>query len=304
MKIWTMTSSIRKYFNTGKRSLYLFVIPITLYLIFFFLYPVVYEIYISFFDFSLGSPKTFVGLQNYVFMAHDEQFLHSLVTTVIFVVSAVSAELVLGLGMALLLNHESRIMGIIRTAILIPTVFTPLVAGLVWKALYHPDLGVISYYLRLLGIPIGRGLTVERSTALFSVILVDIWEWSPLVAIIILAGLKNLPKEPYEAAAIDGASSSQMFRYVTLPLLRPVIVVALLIRSLDALKVFDIIWAITGGGPGTATTVANLRIFQVGVQQLRVGYASALSNVLLVISVLAGVFFIRALYSREYGGVQ
>ncbi len=299
-----MISSVREYFNTGKRSLYLFIIPITLYLILFFLYPVLYQLYVSFFDFSLGSAKTFVGLNNYVLMARDEQFLHSLVTTAIFVVSAVSAELILGLGTALLLNYESKIMNVIRTVILIPTVFTPLVAGLVWKALYNPDLGVISYYLRVLGIPIGRGLTVERSTALFSVILVDIWEWTPLIVIIILAGLKSLPKEPYEAGAIDGASSSQLFRYVTLPLLRPTIIVAVLIRSMDALKIFDIIWAITGGGPGTATTVANLRIFQVGVQQLRVGYASALSNVLLVMSVLVGVFFIHVLYSEKYGGVR
>jgi len=303
-KGWTVISSVKEYFNTGKRSLYLFIIPITVYLIFFFLYPVIYELYVSFFDYSLGSAKTFVGLHNYVLMAHDEQFLHSLLTTVIFVVCAVGAELLLGLGTALLLNYEGRIMNIIRTVILIPTVFTPLVAGLVWKALYNPDLGVISYYLRVLGIPIGRGLTVERSTALFSVILVDIWEWTPLIVIIILAGLKSLPKEPYEAGAIDGASSSQLFRYVTLPLLRPTIIVAVLIRSMDALKIFDIIWAITGGGPGTSTTVANLRIFQVGVQQLQVGYASTLSNVLLVMSVLVGVFFIHVLYSEKYGGVR
>jgi multiple sugar transport system permease protein len=282
----------------------LFVIPIALYLVVFFLYPVIYNIYISFFDYSLGSPKTFIGLQNYVAMAHDTQFLHSLLTTAVFVIAAVLAELVLGLGIALLLNYESKMMSIIRTLILIPTVFTPLVAGLVWKALYHPDLGVITYYLRALGMPIGRGLTVERSTALLSIILVDIWEWTPLMIIIILAGLKSLPKEPYEAGAIDGASTWRLFQYITLPLLRPTIMVALLIRAMDALKIFDIVWAITGGGPGTATTVANLRIFEIGVQQLRVGYASALSNVLLVMGVLVGVLFVQILYSKRYGSVR
>ena len=245
-----------------------------------------------------------MGLRNYVLMAHDAQFLHSLLTTGIFVVSTVSAELLLGLGIALLLNYESRTMDMIRTLILVPTVFTPLVAGLVWKALYNPDLGVVSYYLRAIGLPIGRGLTVERATALLSVILVDIWEWTPLMVIIILAGLKSLPKEPYEAGSIDGASGWQLFQYITLPLLRPTIIVATLIRTMDALKIFDIVWAITGGGPGTTTTVANLRIFQVGVQQLRVGYASTLSNVLLIASVIIGMFFIRVLYSQKYGGVQ
>jgi len=283
-----------------RRSLYLFLVPLTVYLVFFALYPLFYEIYISFYDYNLGSPKTFSGLKNYIMMVNDKQFLGSLVTTAVFVLGAVGLEFLLGLGGAFLLNKESRVMDVIRTVILIPTVFTPLVAGLVWKALYQPDLGVISYYLRSLGLPIGRGLTVERSTALLSVVLVDVWEWTPLVLIIILAGLKNLPKEPYEAGLIDGASSWQLFRYISLPLLRPAIIVALLVRSLDALKVFDIIWAITGGGPGTATTVANLRIFEVGLQQLRVGYASALSNVLLIVSLLVGVVFVRAIYSKRY----
>lgn len=298
-----MTKAIREYLGVGKRSLFLFLVPITLYLSVFFLYPILYEIYISLFRYSLGGTKVFVGLQNYGLMLHDSQFTHSLVTTMVFVVVAVLSELVLGLVAALLLNFESRVMNIVRTVILIPTVFTPLVAGLVWKALYHPDLGIITYYLRHLGVPIGRGLTVERATALLSVIVVDIWEWTPLMIIIILAGLKSLPKEPYEAGMIDGASSYRLFQYITLPLLRPTLIVALLIRAMDAMKIFDIIWAITGGGPGTATTVANLRIFEVGVQQLRIGYASALSNVLLIIGVVVGAFFIQILYSKKYGSV-
>lgn len=295
---------MKGYFSGGKRSLLLFLVPITLYMISFFLYPVIYGVFISFYDYNLGSPKAFIGLQNYVLMAHDDQFITSLLTTAIFLASAVLSQLVLGLAIALLLNHESKTMNIIRTVILVPTVFTPLVAGLVWKALYHPDLGPITYYLRALGINIGRGLTVERSTALFSIVLVDIWQWTPLMVIIILAGLKSLPREPYEAGMVDGASSWRLFQYITLPLLRPTLVVALLIRTLDALKIFDIIWAMTGGGPGTATTVANLRIYEVGIQHLRVGYASALSNVLLVVGVITGVFFIRFLYSKKYGGIR
>ncbi len=195
-------------------------------------------------------------------------------------------------------------MDLIRTIILIPTVFTPLVAGLVWKALYHPDLGMISYYLRQLGIDIGRGLTVERSTALLSVIIVDIWEWTPMMVIILLAGLKSLPIEPYEAGSLEGASKWQLFRYLTVPLLRPTITVALLIRTLDGLKIFDIIFAITRGGPGTATTVSNLRIYEVGMQNMEIGYASALANVLLVIGILTGILFIKILYSKKYEGIR
>ena len=288
----------------GKNMLVLFLIPITLYMILFFLYPIIYEIYISFFDYDLGSPKEFIGLQNYMKIGKDDQFIGSLGTTFIFLTSTVLCELILGLSIALLLNKESRSMDLIRTIILIPTVFTPLVAGLVWKALYHPDLGMISYYLRQLGIDIGRGLTVERSTALLSVIIVDIWEWTPMMVIILLAGLKSLPVEPYEAGSLEGASKWQLFRYLTVPLLRPTITVALLIRTLDGLKIFDIIFAITRGGPGTATTVSNLRIYEVGMQNMEIGYASALANVLLVIGIITGILFIKILYSKKHEGIR
>lgn len=294
-----MTISALLSIDKKKSTLVWFLVPITLYMIVFFLYPVLYNILIGFFDLKLGRTPIFNGTANYSEMLADSQFLNSLMTTLIFVFFAVSIEVLFGMMIAFLLNHENRMMEIIRTFILIPTVFTPLVAGLVWKSLYHPDLGMITYYLRALGINIGRGLTVERSFALFSVIVVDVWEWTPLMVIIILAGLKSLPTEPYEAARIDGAGEVPIFFKITLPLLKPTLLVALLIRSLDALKVFDIIWAITGGGPGTSTTVANLRIYEVGMNQMRIGYAAALSNVLLVIGVIIGVFFIRFIYSKE-----
>lgn len=294
------SAALAGFIKTKKnRSLMWFLVPITIYLLVFFLYPVIYDVYISFFDYNLGEEATFVGLDNYQAMTRDKQYLGSLITTAVFVICAVAAELMLGMIIALLLDYEHPVMEAIRTIILIPTVFTPLVAGLVWKALYHPDLGMYTYYLRKLGIDIGRGLTVERSSALFSVILVDVWEWTPLMVIIILAGLKSLPAEPYEAAMLDGATPVQLFFLITVPLLRPTLLVALLIRTLDALKIFDIIWAITGGGPGTATTVANLRIYEIGMQHLRIGYAAAISNVLLVIGLIAGIMFIQFLYKGK-----
>lgn len=294
----------RKFLVQGHRTVFFMLLPITVFLLLFFLYPVLYELYVSFFDFSLGSEMEFTGLGNYAKMLRDEQFLGSLVTTLIFIVSAVGAELLLGFFIANLLNRQSRLVNGVRTMILIPTIFTPLVAGLVWKALYHPDMGTITYYLRQLGLDIGRGLTVERNTALLSIVIVDIWQWTPLLVLIILAGLKSLPVEPYEAGIVDGASKWHLFRFITLPLMRPTLVVALLIRTLDAMKIFDTIWAITGGGPGTATTVANLRIYEVGVQQLNVGYASSLSNVLLVIGVVVGILFVNTLYSGRRGGLR
>lgn len=294
-----MTISTLLAIDKKKSTLIWFLVPITIYMVVFFLYPVIYNIFIGFFDLKLGRTPVFNGIANYREMLADSQFLKSLLTTFIFVFTAVSVEVIFGMLIAFLLNHENKMMEIIRTFILIPTVFTPLVAGLVWKSLYHPDLGIITFYLRKFGVDIGRGLIVERSLALGSVIVVDVWEWTPLMVIIILAGLKSLPTEPYEAARIDGAGEIPIFFKITLPLLRPALLVALLIRSLDALKVFDIIWAITGGGPGTSTTVANLRIYEVGMNQLRIGYAAALSNVLLVIGVIIGVVLIRFIYEKE-----
>jgi multiple sugar transport system permease protein len=280
-------------------SLLWFLVPIGAYLGIFFLAPLVYDLYISLFDYKLGGAAAFAGLKNYRQMLNDSQYVGSLLTTLIYTAAAVSVELALGLFIALLLKQESKVMDAIRTVILIPTVFTPLVAGLVWKALYHPDLGMVTYYLRAIGLDIGRGLTVERSTALLAVLIVDVWEWTPLVVIVLLAGIKGLPIDPFEAATIDGASPARTLFQITLPLLRPTIVVALLIRSLDALKAFDTIWAITGGGPGTSTTVANLRIYEVGMQNLKIGYAAALSNVLMLAGIVLGCVFVRSLFVKK-----
>jgi multiple sugar transport system permease protein len=297
----TLTSIKNRPRYNYRRPIFWFLVPIAVFMGLFFLFPVLYEVYISFFDFSLGRPMTFIGLGNYRTLIFDDQFIGSLRTTALFVVLAVGIQISFGLAIALLFHMESRIMSVIRTLIMIPTVFTPLVAGLVWKSLYHPDLGAVTYYLRELGINIGRGLLVERHLALGAIIVIDVWQWTPLMVIIILAGLKSIPTEPYEVGVIDGANRLQLFWYVTVPLLRPTLTVALLIRTLDALKIFDIIWATTNGGPGTVTTVANLRIYEVGIQQLRVGYAAALSNVLLLTGIILGIIFIRSLYSDKQG---
>jgi len=289
-------------FTTGRASLVLLIIPLVVYLSAFYLYPLIYSLYLGFFKWSLGDPnRIFVGLQNYERALFDSQFRIAFVNTLVFVAGAVTIELILGMSIALLLNKETKTMEILRTVVLLPTVLTPLVVALTWKALLHPDLGVITYYLRSLGINIGRGLTVERSTAMLSLILVDVWQWTSLVAIILLAGLKGLPREPYEAAIVDGASGWQLLRYITLPLLRPTLLVALVIRGMDALKIFDSVFAITHGGPGTATTTMNFHIFKVGIEQLQIGYASALSNFFLVFSVVVGVIVVHFLYFKKGG---
>ena len=173
-----MRRTLKKHFY--KEYIALFLIPLSLYMVVFFLYPVIYNIVISFFDYSLGAEKTFNGGKNYLLMLRDEQFVGSLKTTILYIIYCVASQLFLGILIALLFNIESKIIGFFRTLILLPTVFTPLVVGLLWKALYHPDQGFLTYYMRLIGINIGRGLLVERHLALLGIVIIDIWEWTPL----------------------------------------------------------------------------------------------------------------------------
>ena len=265
----------------------------------------IYSIYIGFFEWNMGDPtRTFVGLGNYVAAFQDAEFLSSFVNTGIFVVAAVGIEMTLGLALALLMNRETWPMRILRTVVLMPTLITPLVVALTWKALLNPDMGALSYYIRALGIDIGRGIFVERGLAMAGIVLIDVWQWTSLITIILMAGLKGMPVEPYEAAYVDGASRWQAFRYITMPLLRPTLLVALVVRGLDALKIFDSVFAITGGGPGTATTTMNFHIFKAGIDHLQIGYSSAMSNIFLVFSVAVGMIIIRSVFmsSRRKGG--
>jgi multiple sugar transport system permease protein len=187
----------------------------------------------------------------------------------------------------------------IRSFLLIPMAIPPLVVGLVWKSLYNADFGVIPYYLKALGVDVGRGPLGEASTAMLAVILVDLWQWSPLLMIIFLAGLKGLPHEPFEAARVDGATRWQSFWYITLPMLKPTILIGLLLRTMQSFKVFDIIYATTAGGPGSATTVLNYHIYTVGMTFFDMGYAAALANILLLIIAILSILYIMTLERQQ-----
>ena len=183
-----------------------------------------FSLKISLFDYRLTDPnqtQTFVGLKNYIRAWDDPIVFTSLKNTLIYVAGTVFFELILGLGLALLFSPETRIARFIRSFLLIPMALPPLVAGLIWKSLYNADFGVIPYYLKTLGFNVGHGPLGEINLAMPAVILIDIWQWIPLIMIILLAGLKSLPIEPYEAAYVDGASRWQSFVHITLPLLKP-----------------------------------------------------------------------------------
>jgi multiple sugar transport system permease protein len=264
--------------------------------------PLLFSFRISLYDYTLTDPnqtQTFLGLQNYIKAFRDPVVGAALRATLIFVAGTVIVELLLGLGLALLFASETLVTRTMRSFLLIPMALPPLVVGLVWKALYNADFGVIPYYLKQLGLDVGHGPLAELRWAMPAVILIDVWEWTSLIMIIFLAGLKSLPVEPYEAAYVDGASRWQSFTRITLPLLKPTILVAVLLRTMQSFKVFDIIYATTGGGPGSATTVLNFHIYTVGLVFFDMGYAAALANILLVIIAFLSVLYIMVLERQQ-----
>ncbi len=276
--------------------------PLLIFVLAIALYPLLFSFFISFFKYRLTDPdqiRTFIGLENYFKALQDQAVIKALSNTIIFVIGTVSLEIVIGLGLAFLLAGESKRMQIIRAFLLIPMAIPGLVVGLVWKSLYNADFGVIPYYLKAIGLDVGRGPLGELSTAMPAVILIDIWQWSPLLMVIFLAGIKSLPHDPYEAAVVDGASRWQQFIYITLPLLKPVFLIALLLRTMQSFKVFDIIYATTSGGPGTATTVLNFHIFTVGMTFFDMGYAASLANVLLFVVAIISVLYVIVLERQQ-----
>lgn len=256
--------------------------------------PLGYSVLTSLQDFRLGQPPGFVGFRNYQNLLHDAAFRDSLGTTLLFTVAATGIEFVLGLMLALLLKEEFSFQGIVRSSLMIPMVIAPVVVGIIWRLLYGADVGLFSFAVQRLT---GHSLSVLSSTtlALPALILVDIWEWTPFMFLILLAGIQSLPQEPFEAARVDGGSPWSIFFRLTLPMLKPVIVVALLIRALDAVTVFDQVFVLTQGGPGTATEVVTLMIYKTAFRFSQFGYGASMAIALLVL-----VMFLSAAATRAF----
>ena len=256
--------------------------------------PLAYSVVTSFQEFSLGHAPAFVGLQNYRNLIGDANFLGSLETTLVFTIAATGIEFVLGLGLALLLKQEFSFQGIIRSSLIVPMAIAPVVVGIIWRLLYNADVGLFSFAAQALT---GHSVSVLSSTttALPALILVDVWEWTPFMFLLLLAGIQSLPQEPFEAARVDGASAWNISLHLTMPMLRPVIVVALLIRALDAFTVFDQVFVLTQGGPGTATEVATLMVYKTAFRFSQFGYAASMAVALLVL-----VMFFSAAITRAF----
>ncbi|MEW5961749.1 MAG: sugar ABC transporter permease [Chloroflexota bacterium] len=262
----------------NKHFSWLFPLPSVTIMLILMAFPIAYTIYLSFTKWSptsLGTPD-FIGFENYLkLIFDDERFLNALWRTIWFTVAAVGIQAVLGLGLALIFNREFVGRGPVRTIFLMSMVATPVAIALVWMMIMDINTGILNYFLdSIAGVRVGW--LNDRQIVLWSMVIIDTWQWTPFIMLISLAGLSALPTEPYESAVIDGASNLQLFWYLTLPMLRPTLMVALMFRSIDALKTFDIIYVITQGGPAYASETLNLYGFSQGFAYFNMGYASAL----------------------------
>jgi len=262
-----------------------FVVPAAVVVIAVIVFPWAFTLYVSAFDWRLGGERQWVGLGNYEKLFTDARFGWAVVRTLAYTALAVVAPMLLGLAAALCFHRRFPLRGLARTVFILPMMATPVAVALVWTMMFHPQLGVLNWLLAQAGLPPSLWV-YSADTVIPTLVLVEVWHWTPLVMLLILGGLASLPIDPYEAAKIDGASPWQAFRHITLPLLAPFIVVALIIRTIDALKAFDTIYVITQGGPGQASETINIFLYLQAFAFYNVGYASAVVVVFFAIIML------------------
>lgn len=287
---------VSRHVNFGP---WLYLAPAIAWFAVFAVFPLIYTLNVSVSDWS-AADRPFVGLRHYAEMLEDTALRLSVRNTIIFSVSTLVFSFVLGFGVALLLASDDLWgKSFFRSVLILPYVISPVVVGVSFRLMMHPILGVLNY---VLGTP-GRDWLGSPASAMSSVIAITVWELTPFFAIILLAGLISLPREPYEAARLDGAGDIQMFRYLTLPLLRPVCQVALLMGLVDVLKVFAIIYATTDGGPARLTEVIGLYIWRTGFRFYRLDYAAAMAIVLVIVISLLAFVMMRVLSERREASV-
>lgn len=263
-------------------------------------FPVIWALFTSLFGYTLIAPgfDNFVGMANYTRALSDAEFRHAAWVTVMFVAAVVILEFALGFLIALMLNDTERGKNVYYLILLCPLLMNPVVVGLIWRMFLHPTLGIVNYLLGLVAIPPVNWLG-DSDIAFWTVVLVDIWHQVSFMIVLLLAGLSALPREPYEAARVDGASPLQSFRHITVPLLRPVIVVTLLIRVIFAIKTYDLIYIMTRGGPGTATDLVSYYIYRRAFVSLELGEACAMSGLLLAVVVAVTMYLHRSMRTAQ-----
>jgi multiple sugar transport system permease protein len=264
------------------------------------IFPLLFSLVLAFMSWDLSRLEggiRFIGLKNFATLVADTRFWNTARVTVLFVLGSVGLQYVLGLGLATLLNQEIRFRRFFRVTFLIPMMLTPAAVGYVGRMLFNESMGPINDIIQHLGGPVVPWISNPRM-ALPSLILLDTWEWVPFMTIVLLAGLQSLPPEVFECARVDGANEWDIFRHITLPMLAPVSITVILIRALEAFKLFDIVMVMTGGGPGTATETVTMYAYTVGMKNGNLGYASAIAYSLLIMVILFSTIFLNSLRGR------
>jgi multiple sugar transport system permease protein len=273
-----------------RRLKFVFLAPAIIVLIALTAFPTVYMFVAAFVKFDASAPlnSKFAGVDNFLRLFTDDKFHNALINTAVFSIVAVALEFVLGLAFALLVDTYIRRANFIKTLLILPMMMPTIVVAITWKLMYQPQFGVINDLLGRIGIP-PLLWAASVKTAMPSIILIDIWEWTPFVFLMCLAGLASLPQEPFEAAELDGASAFQKFRDLTLPFLKPVIVVTLLLRIMDAFRLFDQVYVLTLGGPAGATETLSFYLYKVTFRFFDIGYAAAIPLFMMFVALqLAG----------------
>jgi multiple sugar transport system permease protein len=284
-------------------SYWLFVIPAVAVVGSVMVFPWAFTVWMSLHEWTVGGARRFTGLSNYARLVTDDRFIASVGHTLVYTFLAVVLPLVLGTLAALIFNTRLPFRGLLRGLFVMPMMATPVAIALVWTMMFHPQLGILNYLLSLVGIG-PQAWVFHPATVIPSLVLVETWQWTPLVMLIVLGGLAAIPAEPYESAALDGANAIQRFRYITLPMIAPFLMVAVIIRTIDALKSFDIIYAITQGGPGTASETINLYLYSVAFAYYDVGYGSAIAVVFFALVIALSLLMLHLRQRTKWTDVK
>jgi len=271
------------------------ILPALIILVVITVFPFIYTVRLSFMHYpmiQIRSPE-FMGFENWIRMFQDPKVRLYWTVTLKYVLGALSCQMILGILVALLLNRLRVLEDLFTTLIISPMFFAPVLVGLLGRFLLHDSYGVYAYFLHQAGFFEKTSIFGHGTGALLALIGLDIWEWTPLIIIIVLAGLKALPSEPFEAASIDGATGWQSLWYLTLPMLRPVIFVALIIRTMDVMRYFTKIFITTRGGPADATKIVSIAVYDQAFQAYRMGYAATLTLSMLIVTIVLGIVFVR-----------
>jgi multiple sugar transport system permease protein len=285
----------------NKDYIILFIAPAIIALVLLTIYPLIYSLYISMTNWNLGRPSTrnnFVLFDNYSKIFKSKEFWQSLIVTLKLMTSSVIASVIVGTSLAFLMYQKLRGNTIVRSFIIGAMIMAPIVVGTSWRLMYDPQWGLVNYILGLIGIH-GQPFLAQQNTVIPAIVVVEVWQWSPLVMIIVLTALQTRPMEVYESAKIDGASHLQILLRVTLPLIKPSLLLAILIRTMDSFRTFDIIYAMTKGGPGIHSQNINILMYNTGFENFNVGMSAAMALIALII--VSSVCTLVLKFSRTKG---